>query len=47
MPLEQILVVTYTKAATAELKSRIRGRLHGARRAFTAGASDDTANPPP
>ena len=26
MPVEQILVVTFTKAATAELKTRLRGR---------------------
>ena len=32
---EQILVVTFTKAATAELRERIRSRLHAALQAFT------------
>ncbi|MGD8931080.1 MAG: exodeoxyribonuclease V subunit beta [Chromatiales bacterium] len=38
---EQILVVTYTKAATAELKERIRRRLVETRQAFLDGTGDD------
>jgi len=38
---DQILVVTFTKAATEELKDRIRTRLLQAERAFAAGASED------
>ncbi|MEN8179396.1 MAG: exodeoxyribonuclease V subunit beta [Pseudomonadota bacterium] len=38
---EQILVVTYTNAATAELKERIRNRLVSAREAFECGESND------
>ncbi|MEW8287673.1 MAG: exodeoxyribonuclease V subunit beta [Candidatus Thiodiazotropha endolucinida] len=38
---ERILVVTYTKAATAELKTRIRQRLIDARSLSDGGASDD------
>ncbi len=38
---EQILVVTYTNAATAELKERIRGRLVTAREAFETGEFND------
>lgn len=38
---EQILVVTYTKAATAELKDRIRRRLLQTREAFTGQSSND------
>ncbi|MES9992740.1 MAG: exodeoxyribonuclease V subunit beta [Candidatus Thiodiazotropha sp.] len=38
---EQILVVTYTKAATAELKTRIRQRLIEARSLFNGAGSDD------
>ena len=37
----QILVVTYTNAATAALRARIRGRLHEALKAFAAGGSND------
>lgn len=37
---EQILVVTYTKAATAELQTRIRERLHTALQAFTCGQAE-------
>ncbi len=38
---DEILVVTYTKAATAELKTRIRRRLLDARSLFGGGESDD------
>ncbi|MEW8508519.1 MAG: exodeoxyribonuclease V subunit beta [Candidatus Thiodiazotropha sp.] len=38
---DQILVVTYTKAATAELKTRIRQRLLEARSLFAGAGSDD------
>ncbi|WBA15334.1 exodeoxyribonuclease V subunit beta [Salinivibrio proteolyticus] len=38
---EQILVVTFTEAATQELKDRIRRRIHEARFAFMRGESDD------
>ncbi len=34
-------MVTFTEAATAELRDRIRRRLHDARLAFPRGASDD------
>lgn len=37
LPVERILVVTYTTAATAELKSRIRARLNEARDSFRTG----------
>jgi exodeoxyribonuclease V beta subunit len=37
----EILVVTFTEAATAELKDRIRGRLRQATRAFAEGGSED------
>lgn len=37
----QILVSTFTEAATRELKDRIRSRLLGARDAFSEGRSDD------
>jgi exodeoxyribonuclease V beta subunit len=39
---EQILVVTFTTAATAELRDRIRRRLAGAREALGSGRSEDT-----
>lgn len=38
----EILVVTFTEAATAELRGRIRGRIHEARLAFMLGHSSDT-----
>jgi len=38
---EQILVVTFTKAATAELKDRIRNKLIQAKMAFLKGSSPD------
>ncbi|MGD0820285.1 MAG: UvrD-helicase domain-containing protein [Desulfomonilia bacterium] len=41
MPVEAILVVTYTVPATDELKTRIRDKLRQARDAFVHGASDD------
>ena len=41
LPVEQILVVTFTKAATAELKEKIRQRMVEARTAFQQGASED------
>ncbi|WP_421165149.1 exodeoxyribonuclease V subunit beta, partial [Aeromonas dhakensis] len=37
----EILVVTFTEAATAELRGRIRGRIHEARLAFMRGQSTD------
>ena len=40
IPAEQILVVTFTKAATEELKDRIRKKLLQARTAFLQGNSD-------
>ena len=40
LTVEQILVVTYTKAATQELKSRIRRRIAQARRGFLTGRAD-------
>ena len=41
LKVEQILVVTYTRAATAELRGRIRQRLQQARQALEQGHSDD------
>ena len=38
---DRILVVTFTDAATAELRDRIRARLHDARMDFIAGQSSD------
>lgn len=38
---EQILVVTFTEAATQELRDRIRQRIREARKAFLAGNSND------
>ncbi|RVU32258.1 exodeoxyribonuclease V subunit beta [Neptunomonas marina] len=38
---EEILVVTFTEAATQELRDRIRVRIREARRAFLEGSSDD------
>ncbi|CAG9298325.1 exodeoxyribonuclease V subunit beta [Celerinatantimonas diazotrophica] len=39
--IEQILVVTFTEAATAELRGRIRSRIHQARLDFLRGHSED------
>jgi len=39
--IEQILVVTYTKAATDELKTRVRSRLNAAKHACDGGSTDD------
>lgn len=41
LTVDQILVVTFTEAATAELRGRIRRRIHEARIAFARGESDD------
>ncbi|MCP4105418.1 MAG: exodeoxyribonuclease V subunit beta [Desulfobacteraceae bacterium] len=42
LPVNEILVVTFTKAATAELKDRIRKMLRQAAEAFTQGKTDDS-----
>ncbi|OLQ93928.1 exodeoxyribonuclease V subunit beta [Vibrio ponticus] len=41
LTVDQILVVTFTEAATAELRDRIRARIHDARIAFARGESSD------
>jgi len=41
LTVDQILVVTFTEAATAELKARIRARIRGARKALMLQQSDD------
>ncbi|RTZ15286.1 exodeoxyribonuclease V subunit beta [Vibrio aquaticus] len=41
LTVDQILVVTFTEAATAELRDRIRARIHDARLAFARGKSSD------
>ncbi|MGD8171068.1 exodeoxyribonuclease V subunit beta [Vibrio sp. TRT 21S02] len=41
LTVDQILVVTFTEAATAELRDRIRARIHDARIAFSRGESSD------
>ncbi|MCA2016916.1 exodeoxyribonuclease V subunit beta [Vibrio tritonius] len=41
LTVDQILVVTFTEAATAELRDRIRARIHAAKMAFARGVSDD------
>ncbi|MGF1752372.1 exodeoxyribonuclease V subunit beta [Vibrio makurazakiensis] len=41
LTVDQILVVTFTEAATAELRDRIRARIHDARIAFARGVSSD------
>ncbi|KYN87359.1 exodeoxyribonuclease V subunit beta [Vibrio cidicii] len=46
LTVDQILVVTFTEAATAELRDRIRARIHAARLAFARGQSDDAVIKP-
>lgn len=46
LTVEQILVVTFTEAATAELRARIRDRIHEVRMAFMRGSSDNSAIQP-
>ncbi|KZM38581.1 exodeoxyribonuclease V [Marinomonas sp. SBI22] len=41
LTVDQILVVTFTEAATAELKARIRNRIRDARKALLLGQSND------
>ncbi|MBR7887326.1 exodeoxyribonuclease V subunit beta [Marinomonas sp. A79] len=41
LTVDQILVVTFTEAATAELKARIRSRIRAARKALLQGTSQD------
>lgn len=41
LTVDQILVVTFTEAATAELRDRIRARIHDAQIAFCRGFSND------
>ncbi|MGL1293739.1 exodeoxyribonuclease V subunit beta [Vibrio parahaemolyticus] len=41
LTVDQILVVTFTEAATAELRDRIRARIHDARISFARGQSSD------
>ena len=41
LPVDQILVVTFTKAATAELKGRLRARLDEALSLLDAPSADD------
>ncbi len=41
LSVDQILVVTFTDAATGELRDRIRARIHDTRNAFMAGNSQD------
>ena len=41
LTVDQILVVTFTDAATSELRDRIRARIHETRAAFKAGQSND------
>jgi len=42
LPVDQILVVTFTKAATAELKEKIRNILLQAKEAFLTGSGNDS-----
>jgi exodeoxyribonuclease V beta subunit len=42
LPVHQILVVTFTEAATQELKDRIRSRIHEGLAAFTSGEIGDS-----
>ncbi|TDO98925.1 exodeoxyribonuclease V subunit beta [Marinomonas balearica] len=41
LTVDQILVVTFTEAATAELKARIRARIRAARKTLMSGYSED------
>ncbi len=41
LSVKQILVVTFTEAATAELRGRIRNRIAQAKQAFISGSSED------
>ncbi|USH03032.1 exodeoxyribonuclease V subunit beta [Grimontia kaedaensis] len=41
LSVDKVLVVTFTEAATQELRDRIRARIHDARLAFSRGHSDD------
>ena len=42
LAVEDLLVVTYTRAATSELRDRIRQRIHECHLAMLAGASKDS-----
>ena len=44
LPVDKVLVVTFTKAATAELKTRLRGRLDGAFRRIRGDKMDEEAD---
>ena len=44
LQVDQILVLTFTNAATEELKDRIRSKLVEAKDAFAAGGSDDACS---
>ena len=41
LPIDKILVLTFTTAATDELKERIAARIHAAHQAFETGSEDD------
>lgn len=41
LTVDRILVVTFTEAATAELRDRIRARIHDTRQAFLSGLAND------
>lgn len=44
LTVNQVLVVTYTKAATAELRERIRSRMVALKRAYETGKEDELCN---
>ena len=46
MPVDKILVVTFTKAATAELKTRLRARLNETARTVPNSAKNTRPMPP-